>query len=187
MASSWAWSSGVCLQDICLVAGWSFFASFYNIDFSFLTSQIFIVKESWVHLSKAHRSLIIFPINVVKCLCNLFPVQVDGIRVLLCYASLIMCRWCHCKLVISPPSWWFLVLKTPIGTALLIQHDWTLFPIALANPGPKLPIPVPRFLTADAKFVLVQFLLRTTETNSTTRFCLKWCHTHSFYNFAWSI
>ncbi|XDV15095.1 hypothetical protein PO909_015235 [Leuciscus waleckii] len=47
MASSWAWSSGIALQDICMAAGWaspSTFIRFYNLEVPALQARLLSVK-----------------------------------------------------------------------------------------------------------------------------------------------
>ena len=46
MASSWAWSSGIALQDICTAAGWaspSTFIRFYNLEVPALQARLLSV------------------------------------------------------------------------------------------------------------------------------------------------
>jgi hypothetical protein len=46
MASSWAWSSGISLQDICMAAGWaspSTFLRFYNLEVPALQAKLLSV------------------------------------------------------------------------------------------------------------------------------------------------
>ena len=46
MASSWAWSSGIALQDICMAAGWaspSTFIRFYNLEVPALQARLLSV------------------------------------------------------------------------------------------------------------------------------------------------
>ena len=46
MASSWAWTSGVSLHDICMAAGWallSTFVRFYNLEVPALQARLFSV------------------------------------------------------------------------------------------------------------------------------------------------
>ncbi len=48
IASSWAWSRGMSIQDICLAAGWSSqntFARFYKLDVQSLASQVLSVSN----------------------------------------------------------------------------------------------------------------------------------------------
>ncbi len=47
MASSWAWSRGMSIQDICVAAGWSFweyFRQFYRLDVQSFASQVLSVS-----------------------------------------------------------------------------------------------------------------------------------------------
>ena len=46
VASSWAWSSGISLQDICMAAGWaspSTFIRFYNLEVPALQAKLLTV------------------------------------------------------------------------------------------------------------------------------------------------
>ncbi len=56
IASSWAWSSGVSMSDICEVAGWSSpstFVRFYNLDVPAVQATVLSAEIAifWVHLT----------------------------------------------------------------------------------------------------------------------------------------
>ncbi len=61
IASSWAWSRGMSIQDICLAAGWSSqntFARFYKLDVQSLASQMLSVSDSCCYLDSCDVLLV---------------------------------------------------------------------------------------------------------------------------------
>ncbi len=56
VASSWAWTKGSSIKDICMAAGWpsqNTFARFYNLDMWSLASQVLSVSTT--HDSTSNR------------------------------------------------------------------------------------------------------------------------------------